>query len=351
MRRQRRERVQMSDKPTVVTCDAELEAVVGARPGAVMLKSIRFLDEHCEQFLACSPFAVMGTTTSGGSLQTIALGGEPGFATPRSDTTLELGEVSGEDVVDGAPVGLLALVPGYGETLRINGRLRVRDDLATLDVEEAFLHCAKAIMRSELWAAPGTREPQVGAEVPPVAAFLAESPFVVVVSTDMNGHADASPKGDPPGLIRWIDGTTVAIADRPGNRRTDTLHNLMDDPRVALLAMQPGRQQVAEIRGTARVSTDGVLLESMRLRDRTPKAALVIDVEHHELRDEPALVVADLWNPGRHVADGALPRAATIWADHVRRNTDAGAGAKVARRLVSSTALAAGVALDYRTNL
>jgi predicted pyridoxine 5'-phosphate oxidase superfamily flavin-nucleotide-binding protein len=334
-----------------VTCDDELEAVVGARPGAVMLKSIRFLDQHCEQFLACSPYAVLGTTTASGSLQAIALGGAPGFATPRSDTTLELGDVSGQDLIDGAPAGLLALVPGYGETLRVNGRLRVRDDLATLEVEEAFLHCAKAIMRSELWTAPATPERQAGAAAPSVAAFLAAAPFVVVVSTDADGRADASPKGDPPGRIRWIDEHTVAIADRPGNRRTDTLHNLMDDPRVALLAMQPGRTLVAEIRGTARVSTEVGLLESMRLRDRTPKAALVIEVAHGELRDEPALSAADLWNPGRHVADDALPRAATIWADHVRRNTDAGVGAKVARRLVNTTALAAGVAHDYRTNL
>ncbi len=187
--------------------------------------------------------------------------------------------MSGHDVLDGAPAGLIALVPGYGETLRINGRLRVSDDIATLDVEEALLHCAKAIMRSELWAAPGTPEPPGGAAVPTVEAFLADAPFVAMVSTDADGHTDVSPKGDPPGLIRQIDDTTIAIADRPGNRRTDTLHNLMDDPRIALLAMQPGSRHVAEIRGTARVCTDPALLASMRLRDRTPKAALVIDVE------------------------------------------------------------------------
>jgi predicted pyridoxine 5'-phosphate oxidase superfamily flavin-nucleotide-binding protein len=341
----------MFDVSAVVACDAELEAVVGARPGAVMLKSIRFLDEHCERFLACSPYAVMGTTTRGGSLQTIALGGEPGGATPRSDTELDLGDLSGKDVVDGAPAGLIALVPGYGESLRVNGRLRVRGDTVTLDVEEALLHCAKAIMRSELWTTRGTEAPGGGAAVPTVEAFLADAPFVVLVSTDAAGHVDASPKGDPPGLIRQIDDTTIAIADRPGNRRTDTLHNLMHDPRIALLAMRPGSHHVAEVRGTARVCTDEALLEAMRLRDRTPKVALVIDVEHLELRDEPALAAADLWNPGRHVADTALPRAAAIWADHVRRNTDAGTGAKVARRLVSKTALAAGVAIDYRTNL
>jgi predicted pyridoxine 5'-phosphate oxidase superfamily flavin-nucleotide-binding protein len=341
----------MFDVSAVVACDAELEAVVGARPAAIMLKSIRFLDEHCEQFLACSPYAVIGTTTGDGSLQAIAVGGEPGFLAPRSDTTLELGDLSGQDVVDGAPAAVIALVPGYGETLRINGRLRVRDDVASLDVEEALLHCAKAILRSELWTARGAPEPRGGAAMPTVAAFLADAPFVVLVSTDAGGHADASPKGDPPGLVRQIDDTTIAIADRPGNRRTDTLHNLMDDPRIALLAMQPGSPYIAEVRGTVRVCTDDALLESMRRRNRTPKVALVIDVQHCELRDEPALSAADLWNPTRSIADGVLPRAATIWADHVRRNSDPGTGAKVARRLVSRTALAAGVAYDYRTNL
>lgn len=341
----------MFDVSTVVACDAELEAVIGARPGVTLLKSIRFLDEHCEGFLACSPFAVIGTTTGDGSLQTIALGGEPGLVAPRSDTVLELGDVSGKDVADGAPAGLIALVPGYGETLRINGRLRVRDGIATLDVEEALLHCAKAIMRSELWTTRGSPEQHGSTAVAEVVAFLAEAPFVVLASTDARGNADVSPKGDPQGLIRQIDDTTIAIADRPGNRRTDTLHNLMDDSRIALLALQPGSNHVAEVRGTARVCTDVALLQSMRLRDRTPKVALLIDVEHSEVRDEPAMAAADLWNSSRHIADGALPRAATIWADHVRRNTDSGTGAKVARRLVNKTALAAGVAYDYRANL
>ncbi len=341
----------MFDSSAVLTCDAELEAVVGSPPGAMMLKSINFLDEHCAHFLANSPFAVVGTTTGDGALRTIALGGEPGFAAPRSDTVLELGDLAGEDVLDGAPAGLIALVPGYGETLRINGRLHVRDGAATLEVEEALLHCAKAIMRSELWATAETPESSDHAAEPTVEAFLADAPFVVLVSTDADGHADVSPRGDPPGLIRSIDDTTIAIADRPGNRRTDTFHNLMDDPRIALLAMKPSSRYVADIRGTAQVCNDRALLESMRLRNKTPKAALVIDVEHRALRDEPALTRAHLWDPSRHIAEGTLPRGAAIWADHVRRNTDSSTQAKVARRLVNKTALAAGIAYDYRNNL
>ncbi|MCP4434287.1 MAG: flavoprotein [Actinomycetia bacterium] len=316
-----------------------------------MLKSIRFLDEHCAQFLACSPFAVIGTTTGDGALQTIPVGGEPGLAIPRSDTLLELEDVSGEGLIDGAPAGLIALVPGYGETLRINGRLRVSDGILALEVQEALLHCAKAIMRSGLWTAPQTPQPAHDEAMPAFAEFVAGAPFALLVSTDADGHMDVSPRGDPPGLIRTLDDSTIAIADRPGNRRTDTLHNLMGDPRIALLTMTPASRYVAEIRGTARVGTDNALLQSMRLRNRTPKAAVVIDIEHAELRDAPALTNAHLWDPSRHVADGTLPSAAAIWADHVRRNTDSTTRAKVARRLVNKTALAAGLAYDYRANL
>jgi predicted pyridoxine 5'-phosphate oxidase superfamily flavin-nucleotide-binding protein len=339
------------DLSAVVSCDADLEEAVGARPGLIMLKSIRVLDEHCKGFLAHSPFAVVGTTTRDRALRTVAVGGAPGHLTPRSDTLLELGDVSGHDVVDGAPAGLIALVPGYGETLRINGRLHGTNSVTTLEVEEAFLHCAKAIMRSELGRAPPPPAPTPDADEPTVDEFLADTRFVVVATVGADGHADVSPRGDPPGLICRIDDHTIAIAERPGNRRTDTLHNLMGDPRIAVLAMKPGSTHVAEIRGTAQVCTDPALLASMRLRDRTPKAALVIDVAHRELRDEPALAAATLWDPSRRIHEGTLPRAATIWTDHIKRNTDAGLGATVTRRLVTKTAFAAGVAYDYRNNL
>ena len=74
----------MFDSSAVVTCGADLEAILGARPGVMMLKSIHFLDEHCERLLAYSPFVVIGTTTGDGARQTIVLGGKPGLATPRS---------------------------------------------------------------------------------------------------------------------------------------------------------------------------------------------------------------------------------------------------------------------------
>ncbi len=102
--------------------------------------------------------------------------------------------------------------------------------------------------------------------------------LAVITSRDGDGQADASPKGDPPGVIRPIGPTTVAVADRPGNRRTDTFHNVLEQPDVAIVALAPGDDRVLELTGTASVSADPALREPMAERGRTPKAVLLVEV-------------------------------------------------------------------------
>lgn len=240
---------------TIDTVEA-LEHVVGARPGPAMAKSIPFLDEHCRQYLRWAPFAVLGFTDERGHQRAVTVGGEPGALAPPSPGVLRLGVPSGELAQTGArdhvPAGLCVMVPGSGETLRVNGRLSLEGDDAALAVEEAFLHCAKCVLRSRLWSddAPPAPLEQVEADgglgKPGVEEFLQASTFVFLVSTDGSGGADVSPKGDPAGFVATVDEHTLAIPDRPGNRRTDTFHNLLDNPRIGLLALVPeiGRAHV-----------------------------------------------------------------------------------------------------------
>jgi hypothetical protein len=89
----------------------------------------------------------------------------------------------------------------------------------------------------------------------------------------------------------------------------------------------------------------------MRLGDRTPKSAILLDVEHSEARQEPAIAAARPWDTAAHVADGDIPRPARIWADHVRQNTRPGVVAALGRRAISESVLAAGLAVDYSKNL
>lgn len=332
----------------------QLEAVVGSRPPTHHLKSITDLDGHCETILEASPFAVVGAVAGDGSLRIVTAGGAPGASQILAPTLLAFPSLPRPDVPHGAPAGALALVPGYGETLRVNGRLV---NGPAIDIEEAFLHCAKAVIRSHLWDEPTTLFRSTATtgptelDDPEAADFLARSPFVLLASADADGHADVSPKGDPPGFVQILDDHTLAVPDRPGNRRTDTLHNLLTSPDIALLALVPGDGRSLEVRGRARVSDDETVRRSMEVAGKVPRAAIVIDVDHVELRVEPAIEAARLWDTTRHVEPGALPRGATVWVDHIKRNDDPGLAARAARKVVNERMMRTGIDRDYRDNL
>jgi len=138
-----------------------------------VLKSLRRLDEHCRRFIELSPFLCLGTSAKTGADVT-PRGDRPGFVKVLDDTTLAMPDWRGNNrldaltnIVENPQVGLLFLVPGVEETLRVNGVARVTNDTGILQqwcvngnhpksalvvtVEEAFLHCGKALIRSHLW--------------------------------------------------------------------------------------------------------------------------------------------------------------------------------------------------------
>ena len=86
--------------------------------------------------------------------------------------------------------------------------------------------------------------------------FIRRSPFVCVGTQNAEGRADVSPRGDPPGFVRVLDGGTLAIPDRPGNNRLDTLSNLVANPAIGLLFVVPGFDDTLRVNGRATLSTD-----------------------------------------------------------------------------------------------
>ncbi|MGW7536980.1 pyridoxamine 5'-phosphate oxidase family protein [Amycolatopsis sp. NPDC054798] len=334
----------------IICAVPDLENVVGERPLPVMMKSIGHLDLHCRALLARSPAAALGYVDASGRQRAELVGGTPGFAKAETESQLKLPVPP--DAEPGTGAALLVLLPGWRETLRINGTLS-EDGLL---VEEAFLHCGKAVIRSHLWGpAPAPADPDAVEEGPTLgpaaAAFLAAAPFAVITSRDGSGLADASPKGDPPGVARMLGPSTVVLADRPGNRRTDTFHNVVERPEAALVAVVPGDTRTLEITGTAVVSTESALRESMTERNRTPKAVLKVEIETVRLAESTAVRDAGLWDPARHVDPADLPRPAAIWTDHLKLNETAGTTAEQVRAGVTERLVRAGLDQDYRENL
>lgn len=296
---------------------SELEAVLGPRPPFSVMKVVPRLDHHCRAWMGVATLAILGCVDAGGVRLEI-LGGAPGvFAC--DETGLELPGLPGS-LSDGCLLGGLVLVPGVGETLRVNGRLGRSGGAPRLEVTEAYVHCAKALLRSQLWSsdAPMACDADDTTDTS-WESTLMRSPFLAIAScAPSEGGADVSPRGDPAPAARVLDDGRIVIPDRPGNRRTDTMRNLLVDPRVALAAFVPGSDRVARVRGRATLSTDPALRAAGVVRGHVPDVAIVVEPEHAAVRTEPALGSARLWDGARHVPPGTLPRASRMWADHVR---------------------------------
>jgi PPOX class probable FMN-dependent enzyme len=148
-------------------------------------------------------------------------------------------------------------------------------------------------------------------------AFIAASPFLVIGSAAGDGRADVSPKGDAPGFVQVLDDATLAIPDRPGNRRVDSMQNILENPEVALIFFVPGMNETLRVNGRARVSTDPDLLAPMAVNGKAPLSAIVVDVEEAFLHCAKALVRAQLWDPARHVERKSFPTLGQMIADQI----------------------------------
>ncbi|MBC9713585.1 pyridoxamine 5'-phosphate oxidase family protein [Streptomyces sp. TRM66268-LWL] len=127
--------------------------------------------------------------------------------------------------------------------------------------------------------------------------WLAHSPFCVISTAGGNGWCDASPKGDPPGFVRVLDDTTIAIPERPGNRRADGYLNILANPRVGLLFLIPGRADTLRINGRARLVKDAPFFDTMVVKGHRPRLALVVEAEEVFFHCAKSLLRSALWKP------------------------------------------------------
>ena len=135
-------------------------------------------------------------------------------------------------------------------------------------------------------------------------AFIARSPFVIVASHDAAGYTDVSPKGDSPGFVHVLDDRTLAIPERPGNRRADTFRNVLQQQRVGLIFLVPGKAETLRISGIARIARDVWLRERMAVAGRLPDLALVVTVEEAFMHCTKCMVRSRLWQPDTWSPEG-----------------------------------------------
>lgn len=141
--------------------------------------------------------------------------------------------------------------------------------------------------------------------------WLAASPFCLIATSGADGSCDVSPKGDPPGFVRVLDDTTIAIPERKGNRRADGFRNILANPHVGLLFAIPGRGETLRINGRARLIRDAPFFDDMVVKGHRPSLALLVEIEQIFFHCAKAFLRAHLWDPQTWQPD-ALPSHARI---------------------------------------
>ncbi|QKC81054.1 pyridoxamine 5'-phosphate oxidase family protein [Mesorhizobium sp. NZP2077] len=148
-------------------------------------------------------------------------------------------------------------------------------------------------------------------------SFIGKSPFVLIGSSDGEGNADVTPKGDKPGFAAVLDDRTIAIPDRPGNNRLDTLENILRNPSVGLLFLIPGMNETLRVNGNARITVDATLRERLAVDGKEPQSVIVVAVKAAYMHCAKAFMRSDLWKPESWYDRATLPTLGQILRDQL----------------------------------
>jgi PPOX class probable FMN-dependent enzyme len=166
--------------------------------------------------------------------------------------------------------------------------------------------------------------------------FIEAAPFAILASSGPGG-LDASPRGDQAGFVHIEDSKTLYLPDRRGNNRLDTLRNIIDDPRVALLFLVPGVGETLRVNGTAQICVEPQLLTRFAVNGQLPKTVLRITVTSVYFQCSRAVIRAGLWDAARQIERSALPTAGQILKDVSAAEIDGDAYDKALPRRIADT--------------
>ncbi len=151
--------------------------------------------------------------------------------------------------------------------------------------------------------------------------FIAHSPFLIIGSVRNDGQGDVTPRGEEPGFVKIIDDITLAIPDRPGNNRLDTLINILERPGVGLIFFIPGVNETLRINGVAEIRDDDELRELFIVNERLPATVLLVKVNEIYLHCAKALMRSRLWDEDTKIERTQFPTMGQMISDQINADT------------------------------
>lgn len=147
--------------------------------------------------------------------------------------------------------------------------------------------------------------------------FIELSPFACLATADASGRPTISPKGDKPGFIQIIDDNTLVLPDRIGNNKVESFHNLVENPKMALIFMIPGLRETLRVSGEARIVTDPQQLAFAAVGKNPVKTGLVIHITQSYFHCGKAMIRSKLWDESSKLEKGAFPSFGEVLKEEV----------------------------------
>jgi uncharacterized protein len=148
-------------------------------------------------------------------------------------------------------------------------------------------------------------------------SLIALSPFILIATSNKKGRCDVSPKGDPPGFVQVLSDKHLAIPDRPGNARLDSIENILENPHIGLLFVIPGTRETLRINGKATIIQDDDVLERAIVDGKRPTLAIGVEVQEAFIHCAKAFIRSNLWKSETWPSLAHLPIFAKMLIDHV----------------------------------
>ncbi|GJM79010.1 phosphohydrolase [Paenibacillus sp. HMSSN-139] len=154
---------------------------------------------------------------------------------------------------------------------------------------------------------------------PSIRDFISKSPMLFMATSDAAGHCDVSPRGDEAGFVLTLDDFHLVIPERPGNKRFDSLGNLVENPRIGLIFIIPGLKETLRINGQACIIRDQDLMERLKAKNKVPLFGIGVKVEECYMHCAKSFIRSQVWEPSSWLLPEALPNPSAILAEHTKK--------------------------------